>query len=182
MTDLKTSAAPEWELRLREILPLFGHRNWIVVADAAYPAQSKPGIETIVSGEKAIRVVQKVMDAIEACQHIRAKIYTDCELAFVAEKDAPGIAEYRRQLEGVLGNSRVERMPHERIIAKLDQAAQVFRILVIKTELTIPYTSIFFELDCGYWNDEAETRLRETILVADERHSATALLESTQEK
>jgi D-ribose pyranose/furanose isomerase RbsD len=182
MTDLKSSAAPEWELRLREILPLFGHRNWIVVADAAYPAQSKPGIETILSGEKGIRVVQKVMDAIKACQHIRHKIYTDSELAFVADQDAPGIVEYRQQLEGVLNESRVERMPHERIIAKLDQAAHVFRILVIKTELTIPYTSIFFELDCGYWNDEAETRLRETIAAADERQGATALLESTQEK
>jgi hypothetical protein len=122
------------------------------------------------------------MDAIKACQHIRHKIYTDSELAFVADQDAPGIVEYRQQLEGVLNESRVERLPHERIIAKLDQAAHVFRILVIKTELTIPYTSIFFELDCGYWNDEAETRLRETIAAADERQGATALLESTQEK
>jgi len=32
------------------LLPLFGHRNWIVVADSAYPAHSMPGIETIVSG------------------------------------------------------------------------------------------------------------------------------------
>ena len=25
------------------VLPLFGHRNWIVVADSAYPAQSQAG-------------------------------------------------------------------------------------------------------------------------------------------
>ena len=36
-----------WEQLLEERLPLFGHRNWIVVADAAYPAQCRPGIETI---------------------------------------------------------------------------------------------------------------------------------------
>jgi hypothetical protein len=182
MTDLKSSAASEWELRLRAILPLFGHRNWIVVADAAYPAQSKPGIETIQAGEKAIRVVQEVMEAIKACGHIRAKIHTDSELSLVAEKDAPGVTKYRRRLKAALAGSMITQIPHDQIIAKLDQAAQVFRILVIKTELTIPYTSVFFELDCGYWNAEAETRLRQAIAAAGARRGATALQESTREK
>jgi hypothetical protein len=56
--------------------------------------------------------------------------------------------------------SSAKELPHEEIIAKLDQTAQVFRVLVIKTELTIPYTSMFFELDCCYWTPEAEQRLR----------------------
>ena len=34
------AAAPAaWEARLDELLPQFGHRNWFVVADSAYPAQ-----------------------------------------------------------------------------------------------------------------------------------------------
>ena len=85
------------ELALTRRLPLFGHRNWIVVADAAYPAQSNPGIETVVAGADQKQVVRKVQDAIAACNHIRANIYTDLELGFVKENDAPGIAEYRRQ-------------------------------------------------------------------------------------
>jgi hypothetical protein len=32
--------------------------------------------------------------------------------------------------------------------------------------MLIPYTSVFFELDCGYWNAEAEERLREAIMKA----------------
>jgi len=32
--------------------------------------------------------------------------------------------------------------------------------LLLKTKLTLPYTSVFFRLDCGYWTDEAETQLR----------------------
>ena len=56
MTESVTSAAFDWERQLSAaLLPLFGHRNWIVVADSAYPAQSKPGIETIVAGEDQIR-------------------------------------------------------------------------------------------------------------------------------
>lgn len=154
----------DWELELTRRLPLFGHRNWIVVADAAYPAQSNPGIETLVAGADQIQVVRKVHDAIAAYKHIRANIYTDLELGFVKENDAPGIAEYRRQLDALLDRSGCQQLPHEQIIAKLDQCAQMFRIMIVKTPLTIPYSSVFFELDCGYWTAEAEQRLRQAIL------------------
>jgi L-fucose mutarotase/ribose pyranase (RbsD/FucU family) len=167
MTGSTASGVTDWERQLHALLPLFGHRNWIVIADSAYPAQSKPGIETIFASQAQIRVVQRVLEAITACDHIRANVYVDNELAFVAENDAPGIAEYRKQLEAVLNGSRVNRLQHEQIIHKLDQSAQVFRILIIKTDMTIPYTSIFFELDCGYWNAEAEERLRQAMLVAE---------------
>ncbi|MGD0901889.1 MAG: RbsD/FucU domain-containing protein [Terracidiphilus sp.] len=167
MTVSTTSAVPDWERQFRALLPLFGHRNWMVVADSAYPAQSKPGIETVAAGEDQMRVLRKVLDAITASSHIRANVYVDKELAFVAENDAPGVAEYRSQLAAALYGTRVSQIPHEQIIQKLDQSAQIFRILIVKTDMTIPYTSVFFELDCGYWNAEAEERLRQAMRVAD---------------
>jgi hypothetical protein len=151
-----------------------------VVADAAYPAQSESGIETILANENQIHVLRRVMNAITACRHIRASVYTDSELAFVAENDAPGITVYRQQLNEVLGDSGVQHTLHEQIIQRLAQAAQAFRILVIKTELTIPYTSVFFELDCGYWNAEAEARLRQTIVAAHSRQGESTLTEAKQ--
>ena len=169
MTNSITSEATDWKARLRAVLPLFGHRNWIVVADSAYPAQSNGGIETIVSGEDQLHAVRHVLDAICSASHIRANVYADQELAFVPDIDAPGVEEYRRQLETALDGARVEYIPHEQIIARLDESAQVFRILIIKTDMTIPYTSVFFELDCEYWNAEAEHHLREAMLVADLR-------------
>jgi hypothetical protein len=154
---------PDWKRQVRSLLPLFGHRNWVVVADSAYPAQSKPGIETIVSGAGLIEAAHGVLSAIAAFKHVRANIYLDQELQFVAEADAPGVTRYRTQLAELLKNEDETTLPHEQIIARLDQTAHVFRMLVIKTELTIPYTSIFFELDCGYWSADAERRLRATI-------------------
>jgi D-ribose pyranose/furanose isomerase RbsD len=161
-----TSVETDWKARLNAILPLFGHRNWIVVADAAYPAQSKPGIETIVSGDDQLVVVQHVLDAIAACEHIRANVFADKELAYVAESDAAGVVDYCHELEAMLDGAGVRYIPHEEIIHKLDRSAQVFRILLIKTEMTIPYTSVFFELDCGYWSAEAEQRLRQAMSAA----------------
>jgi len=164
MTGPVTSAAPDWERKLSVLLPLFGHRNWIVVADAAYPAQSKPGIETIVADADQIHAVRKALDAITAQKHICANVYVDQELGFVTEKDAPGVTAYRQQLNDLLKGSSVKQLPHEQIIQKLDQSAQVFSILIVKTDMTIPYTTVFFELDCGYWNAGAEERLREAML------------------
>jgi D-ribose pyranose/furanose isomerase RbsD len=169
MAGTSTSTSPDWKSELSNLLPLFGHRNWIVVADSAYPAQSKPGIETVVSGADQLRVVQHVLDAITGSGHVRANVYADKELAFVREIDAPGIEDYRKDLEAVLHGARVEYIAHEQIISRLDQSAQIFRILLIKTNMTIPYTSVFFELDCGYWNAAAEQRLRQAMLVSDSR-------------
>jgi hypothetical protein len=31
---------------------------------------------------------------------------------------------------------------------------------VLKTNMTVPYTSVFIRLDCRYWSADAEQRLR----------------------
>ncbi len=163
MTVAQGIARADWKRQLKAFLPLFGHRNWIVVADSAYPAHSMPGIETIVSGAGQIEVARVVLEAIAASKHVRANIYLDQEIHFVEEAEAPGVSRYRTQLAELFKIAKTTTLPHEQIIAKLDHTAQVFRVLIIKTELTIPYTSIFFELDCGYWSAEAEQRLRRAM-------------------
>ena len=164
------SARPtgQWRGVVKEQLPLLGHRNWIVVADSAYPAQISPGIETIASGADQVLVVEEVLKAVEEAEHVRAKIYLDAELKHVAQSDAPGIEEYRRQLNSILADKDPVYVAHEELIAKLDEAAKTFRILLLKTDMTLPYTSVFLELDCGYWNAEAEQRLRQGIKSAQQ--------------
>ena len=152
-----------WRERLADALPLLGHRNWIVVADSAYPAQARSGIETVVADGGLSEVLEEVLAQLAAARHVRPVIHLDEELLFVNEQDAPGALEFRRRLAGLLDSFTIESLPHERIIERLDEAAQTFRILVIKTSATIPYTSVFIQLDCGYWSDEAERRLRAVL-------------------
>lgn len=153
----------KWEREVNRRLSLFGHRNWVVIADAAFPAQSDPGIETIAVAEDQVQVVRTVLGRIADCKHIRPSIYTDLELGFVEEEDAPGVAEFRHQLHALLDGECSRQLAHAQLIVKLDQSAQVFKILVIKTASMIPYTSVFIELDCGYWNTAAEKRLRDAM-------------------
>ena len=163
----------KWEDVLKDRLPLYGHRNWVVIADSAYPAQSSQGIETIVAGGDQITVLSKVFALLGECKHINPTIYTDQELNFVSEADAGGVTAYRGQLEQLLKGQNVHVLPHDEIISRLDRVGQMFRVLLIKTSLCIPYTSVFFELECGYWNAEAEKRLRASIKARDGKRKNT---------
>jgi D-ribose pyranose/furanose isomerase RbsD len=156
-------AQPAWQVRLQEQLPLLGHRNWIVIADAAYPLQTAPGIDTVFADADPLVVLQTVLDELARARHVRPTIHTDAELPHVAEKHAPGITAYREGLGRVLAARPVQSLPHEEIIAKLDEAGKTFRVLLIKTPLTLPYTSVFCQLECGYWTADAEQDLREAL-------------------
>lgn len=142
------------------VLPLYGHRNWIVIADAAYPAQSNPGIETLFTGADHIEVIKKVLGAVGGSAHVRANVYLDAELKQVAERDAPGVSALRDNMSRLLNGQQTNELAHEQIITRLDEAAKLFRVLILKSTLAIPYTSVFLELECGYWSEEAERRLR----------------------
>ncbi|HXJ89023.1 MAG TPA: hypothetical protein VMS18_19555 [Candidatus Binatia bacterium] len=153
----------DWHARLNDELPLLGHRNWIAVVDSAYPLQTSAGIETVETGSDHLDVVKTVLDQVGNAKHVRPVIFTDAELAAVPESDATGVTAYREALGKVLGARETQSLPHEEIIAKLDEAGKTFHILVLKTNLTIPYTSVFIRLDCGYWSAEQEKRLREKM-------------------
>lgn len=152
--------ADDWQSKLKSELPLLGHRNWIVIADAAYPKQSAPGIETVFTGGEQLEVLKTVLKAIEYAPHVNAKILIDAELDHVSEKDAPGVTAYREALKKLVKGGETKVIPHEEIIKQLDEGSKLFNVLLLKTTMTIPYTSVFLELDCGYWNAEKEQRLR----------------------
>ncbi len=158
--------ARDWRANLRERLPLYGHRNWIVVADAAYPAQTSPGIETVVTAAGQIEAIEEVLAAIGASGHVRPLVYVDRELQFVTEADAPGAGRYRACLSELTRPYDRRDLPHEEIISMLDRAGATFRILILKTAMRIPYTTVFLNLDCAYWDAEAERRLRASMAEA----------------
>ena len=155
--------AKQWTTLLDQRLPEFGHRNWIVIADSAYPKQSAAGIETVFTGAGQLEVLQHVLKKVDTAKHVQPVIMLDEELESVPEQIASGVELYRSELKTMLGKRRIKVMPHEDIIRKLDEGAKLFNVLVLKTKMTIPYTSVFIELDCGYWTPEKEKELRELI-------------------
>ena len=162
-------AEAPWREKIDAQVPLLGHRNWIVIADSAYPWQTAPGIETVATNANQVEVIRAVLRVLHHAEHVRPTIYTDAELPHVPEADAKGITLYREELAKVLEGRAVQSLPHEQIIAKLDEAGKTFHVLLLKTTLTIPYTSVFLQLDCGYWNADAEKRLRDALSAVEKK-------------
>ena len=160
VSNAQTLRAAAWLDTLASYLPALGHRNWIVVADSAFPLQISPGIETIVTNEDHFSVLAKVLKAVDGAKHLRPKIWLDKELGFVPEELAPGADDCRQRLDEMLKGRGARPVLHEELIARLDEAGKTFRIVMVKTTLAVPYTSVFLELDCGYWGPDAEANMR----------------------
>jgi hypothetical protein len=161
-------AAPPtgWKGKVAETLPLMGHRNWILIVDSAYPLQASPGVETIETNAGQLEVVRYVLGAVGNSIHVRPDIYMDAELPFVPDPDAPGASRYRAEIGDLLRAYPVVAEPHEKIIAKVDESSKLFHVLVLKTNMAVPYTSVFLRLNCKYWGDDAEQRLRTKMKAA----------------
>jgi D-ribose pyranose/furanose isomerase RbsD len=160
VAPIANAASPDWQAKVAESLPLLGHRNWILIVDSAYPLQNSSGIETVETNAPLPQVLETVLAQVNQSIHVRPDILMDAELPFIPEQDAPGVTAYRKQIVALLGSSKVESIPHDKIIANIDEAGKTFHVLVLKTTLAIPYTSVFLRLNCKYWPDEAESRMR----------------------
>jgi hypothetical protein len=154
------AAGSDWKSVLQDRLPVYGHRNWIVVADSAYPAQTATGIETVYSDADEVDVLNFVFKTLANSRHVAPIVFTDRELSLLPENEVPGITGYRETLKSIVGDRQINALPHIKLIEKLDQVSQSFRVLIIKTRMAMPYTSVFLQLDCAYWTPEQESRLR----------------------
>ncbi len=166
MNAAQPSAPSGWQAKVAETMPLLGHRNWILIVDSAYPLQTSPGVETIETNADQVEVTRSVLDTINASIHVRPVIFMDAELPFLSDQDSPGASAYRAQIGNLLRVYPVESLPHEKILANIGEAGKQFHILVLKTNMTIPYTSVFIRLDCKYLSADAEKRLRSRMAAA----------------
>jgi hypothetical protein len=152
-----------WTQEFDHVLPLLGHRNWILVVDKAYPWQSAPGITTLDTKAPLPDVLEKVVAAVSASTHVKPIFYTDKELGSITEEMAPGVEAFRRELARILAGARTQTLLHDSVFAKLAEAAKLFNVVILKTEGTIAYSSVFIELDCAYWDGDRERELRERM-------------------
>jgi hypothetical protein len=162
-SSLIVRAQSDWQKKVQNELPLLGHRNWIAVVDAAYPLQSSGGIETIETDADYFVVLDYVLHQIKASMHVRALAHEDMELQFIPENDAAGVERFRDELKRHLDGVPADTAPHQSLIDGLSKTSQTFHVLILKTKMTIPYSSVFLQLDCNYWSADSESKLRNAI-------------------
>lgn len=152
-----------WKKQLNLQLQLLGHRNWILVVDKAFPAQNAAGIVTINTGEALLPVLQYTLDQINSSTHVKPLIFTDKELNYITVPQVPEIENFKNKLFEIIPKEQAQTMLHDSVFVKIAKASELFRIVVLKTEQVIPYSSVFLQLDCKYWPTENEKQLRESM-------------------
>ena len=158
-----TSGTNKWETILSEELPLLGHRNWILIVDKAFPAQNAPGIHVVNTGEELLPVLKYTLEKINESTHVKPIIFTDKELVFITPELESRVGSYRKSLNEILQGIEVQTILHDSVFVKIDEASKLFKVLVLKTEGTIAYSSVFLQLDCKYWTSENENSLRQIM-------------------
>ena len=161
-SELTVSEA-SWQDILKHDLDLLGHRNWILVVDKAFPEQSSAGMKYLYVEQDLLPTLKYVLEQVEASTHVSPLIFRDKELSFITEEQVSGINTFRSESKKILSGRSVNTMLHDDVFSMLDESSSLFRVLVIKTNCTIPYTSVFIQLDCSYWGQENEQVLRENM-------------------
>jgi cellulose biosynthesis protein BcsQ len=104
-----------------------------------------------------------VLNAIEQTQHVKPNIYLTRELRSLKNDEAPGVDQLREQLQGALHGMETTSLEQESLMTLLQDANRSFDVLIIRTTSALPYSSVFIELQPGYWDAEAEQQLRDRM-------------------
>ena len=156
---------PEMEMRnqIAENVTPLGARNWIVIAEASYPVYAGTGVQTVTVDASSDAVFMEVLDILEAEGKLIPRIWICKELDAVTEDYAPGIRKYRQSIGKLIPGRFHYSLPNRIINGQVEDAIKQFRVLVIKTNTTLPYSNICIELDSGYWSADSEAELRDRI-------------------
>ncbi|MBC7980395.1 MAG: hypothetical protein H7Y36_07525 [Armatimonadetes bacterium] len=158
------SSRNSWQNSVTTQVNQLGYRNWIVVAEASFPAHSRPGVKQITASAEVPEVVDYVLNALEQTQHVRPHVYLTRELRAIENDFAPGIDQLRQQIQLSLHGHEPTELDQQSLLTLLESANNSFDVLVIRTPTALPYSSVFMELQPGYWDAESEDRLRERII------------------
>ena len=153
----------DWKGAVSSQVNQLGYRNWIVIAEASFPAHNRPGLTQVIANAEIPEVLDFVTNTIEQTQHVRPNIYLTRELRAVENDLAPGIDELRKKITTALHSQETTELDQQSLITLLESANLSFDVLVIRTPTALPYSSVFMELQPGYWDAESEERLRQRI-------------------
>lgn len=152
-----------WRAAVDSQTAQLGYRNWIVIAEASFPAHSRTGVRQVAAPVEIPEALDYVLQALENTENVRPQIYVTRELRSVENDFAPGIDEFRKRIRGSLHGHEPAELDQQSLLTLLEDANRSFDVLVIRTQTALPYASVFLELKPGYWDADSEARLRDRI-------------------
>ncbi len=152
-----------WRAEVNRQAGQLGYRNWIVIAEASFPAHSRPGIRQVNASVDVPEALDYVLKTLEQTENVRPQVYVTREMRSVENDFAPGMDDHRKRLIASLHGHETTELDQQSLLTLLEDANRSFDVLVIRTTSALPYSSVFLELQPGYWDIDSETRLRDRI-------------------
>jgi hypothetical protein len=154
-----------WKEQFNAHLGRMGKNNWIVVSDAAYTSRHVEGTQMLATHKSLTSVLGLVLDKISDSDHVYATAWISSELEHIPDRDALGITQTHKEIRRLLNAAKVETkvLPESEILKKLEGDAATCNVLILKSITPLPYSSIWLQLDCRYWDEAREKRLRDAL-------------------
>jgi L-fucose mutarotase/ribose pyranase (RbsD/FucU family) len=152
-----------WRAAVDNQAAQLGYRNWIVIAEASFPAHSRSGVRQVAAPVEIPEALDYVLQALERTENVRPQVYLTRELRSVENDFAPGIDDMRKRIQTSLHGHEPTELDQQSLLTLLEDANRSFDVLVIRTQTALPYSSVFLELKPGYWDTDSEARLRDRI-------------------
>ena len=152
-----------WKAAVDKQVTQLGYRNWIVIAEASFPAYNRAGVSQVNAEVEIPEALDYVLHVMERTEHTRPNVYLARELRSVENDYAPGIDPFRSNISHALHGHETIQIDHQSLHLLLEDANRSFDVLVIRTRTALPYSSVYLELLPGYWDADSEQRLRERI-------------------
>lgn len=162
-------AEQSWRDQFEANLERMGKHNWIVIAEAAYTSRYATGTRTVATGKSLPSVLDSVLSEISDSKHVSATAWISSELERIPDRDAPGITQFHKDIRRLLNTSKVEIkvVPEKEIVKKVEADAGTCNVLFLKSSSPLPYSSVYLQLDCRYWDEAREKRLRDALRSAE---------------
>jgi D-ribose pyranose/furanose isomerase RbsD len=152
-----------WKAAVNRHTSQLGYRNWIVIAEASFPALNRTGIGQVSANVEIPEALDYVLKIIDESQNVKPAIYFTKESQVIENNQAPGMDQLRERLAISIRSMETTKVEQDSLIAILQDVNRSFDVLIVRTTSTLPYSSVFLELQPGYWDAEAEEKLRQRM-------------------
>jgi len=160
---------PIWGGMISREIDALGIQNWIIIAESSFPVVSRRGVRTVVVDAEIPELLDYVVNDLERSEKVTPSFNTARELPFVSNDRAPGIEQFRKDLKTALHGHEVRELDYRSLSLLAHSESSKFAVLVLKSRTSLPYSSVFIELDSGYWDRELEDELRGDIQEAERK-------------
>ena len=160
---------PLWAGIVEREVDALGIQNWIIVAESSSPVVSGLGVRTLVLDGEIPQIVDCIVNLLAKSETVTPSFNTALELSFVSNDRVPGIDYLREQHNEALHEHQVRQMDNRSLTLLAHSDASKYAIMVLKSKTALPSSSVFIELDSGYWDRESEDRLRQEMKAAEKR-------------